>query len=80
MSEGSVKLKGGESMTDASNMRDGQSNMSVLSNLDEDEDEDDDDSQEPDEFSPPLFIQFSLDISQDKEDIVCVPVRGLPTW
>ena len=82
MSEGSVKMKGGESMTDAeTNVRDGQSNMSVLSNLETDDmdDEDDDDSQEPDEYSPPLFIQFSLDISQDKEDIVCVPVKGLPT-
>ena len=30
-------------------------------------------------FSPPLFIQFSLTISQDREDIVCAPVKHLPT-
>ena len=81
MSEGSVRK--GESVTDAeTNVRDGQSNMSVMSNLeteDMDEEEEDDAREEPDDFSPPLFIQFSLAISQDKEDIVCAPVSLLPT-
>ena len=30
-------------------------------------------------YSPPLFVQFSLSISQEKEDIVCTPVKYLPT-
>ena len=53
--------------------------MSVMSEDIEDEEEDDEDSQDMDEFSPPLFIQFSLAISQDREDIVCAPVKHLPT-
>jgi hypothetical protein len=31
------------------------------------------------EYSPPLFIQFVLTISQESEDIVCQPVARLPT-
>ena len=83
MSEGSIKKV--ESTTDAeTNVRDGHSNLSVLSNLetddmDEEDDEDDEDGDKADDFSPPLFIQFSLAISQDKEDIVCAPVKHLPT-
>ena len=83
LSEGSVKKL--ESTTDAeTNVRDGHSNMSMLSNLETDDmedhdDDDDEDDDEPDEFSPPLFIQFSLAITQDKEDIVCAPIQHLPT-
>ena len=78
MSEGSGKKE--SSVTDAgTNVRDGHSNMSVMSEDMEDDEEDDEDSQDMDEFSPPLFIQFSLAISQDREDIVCAPVKHLPT-
>ena len=31
------------------------------------------------EYSPPLFIQFVLTISQDSEDIVCSAIKHLPT-
>ena len=78
MSEGSGKKE--SSVTDTgTNVRDG--NMSVMSeDMEEEEgEEDEEDSQDMDEFSPPLFIQFSLAISQDKEDIVCAPVKHLPT-
>ena len=79
VSEGSVKKV--ESMTDVeTNVR--EENMSVMSNLetvDMDDDEDEEEHEETDDFSPPLFIQFSLAISQDKEDIVCAPVKHLPT-
>ena len=64
LSEGSVKK---ESVTDAgTNVRDGHSNMSVMSNLETEdmEDEEEDTHDHDTEFSPPLFIQFSLAISQ----------------
>jgi len=81
MSEYSVKLRKADSGTDADTCaQDGHSNMSVLSNLETVSDmENDDDDEESVEYSPPLFVQFSLSISQENEDIVCTPVKYLPT-
>lgn len=73
--------------TDAeTGQRDYHSNFSSASNFDNDWDSDDEEpptgggsGESSDELSPPLFVQFSFTLSQDKEDIVSVPVKRLPT-
>ena len=58
--------------------RDIQSSFSSASHFEQEWDSDDE-YREADEFSPPLFIQFSFSLSQKKEDIISVPVNYLPS-
>jgi len=78
--------KQGTSMTETeieTGRRDVQSSLSSVSHFEQEWDSDDDDLDRgdaaADEFSPPLFIQFSFSISQNREDIVSVPVNYLPS-
>ena len=41
--------------------------------------DDEDMQREGDDLSPPLFIQFSFNVRQAKEDIISVPVSYLPS-
>ena len=60
--------------------RDFHSSLSFVSQSEEEWDSDDDEiDRDSDEFSPPLFIQFSFSISQENQDIISVPVSYLPS-
>jgi hypothetical protein len=85
VSSTSLKMQKQESVatdTDAeTGQRDYHSNFSSASNFENDWDSEDEEptGESSDELSPPLFVQFSFTLSQDKEDIVSVPVKRLPT-
>ena len=82
-SQQSLKLHKHGSFTETeveTGQRDFQSSLSSVSNFGQEWDSDDEDlDHDSDEFSPPLFIQFSFALSQRKEDIISVPVSYLPS-